>query len=122
MEPPKERPSRWRVGGEIESRLLQAFLRRHQSRSLNNQVTYFAVRYLDGSAYAKASENDCVALFPWFCHGFKQLVRQFSGKSHAWPLINTEVSLTQVHCVVTYLKDVFAEVATAFDKKCTIAR
>ena len=73
--------------------------------------------YLDGSAYAKASENDCVALFPWFCHGFKQLVRQFSGKSHAWPLINPDVSLTQVHCVVTYLKDVFAEVATAFDKK-----
>ena len=117
-----ERPSRWRVGGGIESRLLQAFLRRHQSSVLNNQVTYFAVRYLDGSAYAKASENDCVALFPWFCHGFKQLVRQFSGKSHAWPLINTEVSLIIVHCVVTYLKDVFAEVATAFDKKCTIAR
>ena len=37
-------------------------------------------------------------------------------------LINTEVSLIIVHCVVTYLKDVFAEVATAFDKKCTIAR
>ena len=110
------------MGGEIESRLLQAFLRRHQSRSLNNQVTYFAVRYLDGSAYAKASENDCVPLFPWYCHGFKQLNLQFSGKSHAWPLINTEVSLIIVHCVATYLKDVFAEVATAFDKKCTIAR
>ena len=122
LEPPMQRPSRWRMGGGIESRLLQPFLRRQQSSVLNNQGTYFAVRYLDGSAYAKASENDCVALFPWFCHGFKQLVRQFSGKSHAWPLINTEVSLIIVHCVVTYLKDVFAEVATAFDKKCTIAR
>ena len=27
-----------------------------------------------------------------------------------------------MHCVVKYVKDVFAEVATAFDKKCTIAR
>jgi len=77
---------------------------------------------LDGSAYAKASANDCVALFPWVFHGFKTLAWQFSSKSHAWPLINTEVSSIIVHCVVTYLKDVFAEVATAFDKNCTIAR
>ena len=79
--------------------------------------------------------NDCVALFPWVCevnlsfaisiwvcHGFKTLVWQFSSKSHAWPLIDTEVSWILVHCVVTYLKDVFAKVATAFDKNCAIAR
>ena len=112
------------MGGGIEAHLLHSILRRHQGSVLSNQGTYFAVRYLDGSAYAKASENDCVALFPWFCQGFKQRVRQFSGKSHAWPLINTEASLIIVRCVVTYLKDVFAEVATAFDKKmhhCAVA-
>ena len=71
MEPPMELPSRWRVGGGIEAHLLLPLLRRHQSRVLSNHDTYFAVSYLDGSAYAKASENDCVALFSWVCHGFK---------------------------------------------------
>ena len=79
-------------GGGIEAHLLLPILRRHQSRVLSNQGTYVAVSYLDGSAYAKASENDCVALFPWVCHGLKTLVWQFSSKSHEWPLINTEVS------------------------------
>ena len=71
IEPPMELPSRWRVGGGIEAHLLLPLLRRHQSRVLSNHDTYFAVSYLDGSAYAKASENDCVALFSWVCHGFK---------------------------------------------------
>ena len=67
-----------------------------------------------------------MAVWPYF-HGFAMVLNNWFGSSvanlsHAWPLINTEVSLIIVHCVVTYLKDVFAEVATAFDKKCTIAR
>ena len=67
-----ERPSRWRVGGgHLEAHLLLPLLRRHQSRVLSNHGTYFAVSYLDGSAYAKASENDCVALFSWFAMDLK---------------------------------------------------
>ena len=57
-------------GGGIEPHLLQSFLRRHHSSVLSNQGTFFAVRYLDGSAYAKARCKWLCSLIsmglPWF--------------------------------------------------------